>query len=114
MCSVLRLHSFSRGIGGQRRLFIGSSQLAAASADGKWTRPDAEVKQKAAELHALLIEEQGGHCQYSVGELEEMVAAGDEGVPREVTAFRTIRWAPFMSLHHNSVTTAHAPHLAVG
>ena len=90
MCSVQQLRSFSRGLGPQRRLFIGAAPLGDAA--GKWERPDVGVAEKARELHTMLVEEQGGHCQYSLGELREMVASGAP-LPAELIAFRAIRCA---------------------
>ena len=50
------------------------------------------VQGRARELHALITEEQGGHCEFSVGELEEMMNGAD-GVPAHLLAFRTVRCA---------------------
>jgi hypothetical protein len=95
MCSVQRLHSFSRGVGASRRLFIGRTRLAIADADGKWTRgtgaggSGSEERAQAQALHDLAAESQGGHCAWSVNELAEMVATGD--LPPELLALRAIK-----------------------
>ena len=44
MCSVLHLHTFSRGVGAARRLFISRQKVEKLDAGGKWQRPDAELQ----------------------------------------------------------------------
>jgi hypothetical protein len=88
MCSVQGLRSFSRGLGPERRLFIGLTALEEAS--GKWDRPDQARLAQARELHAMLVDAQGGHCQYSFGELCELLAS-DKGLPPEVSKIQATR-----------------------
>ena len=54
MCSVLHLHTFSRGVGAARRLFISRQKVEKLDAGGKWQRPDAELQVRWATSRHLL------------------------------------------------------------
>jgi hypothetical protein len=87
MSSVQGLRTFSRGLGTDRRLFIGLGTLEDPS--GKWAQPDRAVVEKARELHSML-ESHGGHNQYSYGELCELVASNTR-LPPEILDFLATR-----------------------
>lgn len=96
MCSVLKLHSYSRGLGAQRRVFITRTKSTAdeQSAEGTWKRgaDESAGAAKARECQQLLADEQGGHCAYSVAELQEWLASG-EPLPPEIERLHTVRCA---------------------
>ena len=93
MASIPKLHTFSRGIGAARRLFIGSTKLEVLDGGGRWCRADAGQRAQAAALHMLAVESCGGHTAWSVQELEELLASGGP-VPPELAALQAVKCAP--------------------